>query len=96
MFGDLKSNGVDLESTHLQHVARLSRLTLAAVLLYAWLILVGAKVIKNGLRSWTDRAERRDLSVFQVGLRSIERRLINALAIAFRFEMSPSAKLSGG
>jgi len=27
MFGDLKSNGFDLESTHLQHVARLSRLT---------------------------------------------------------------------
>ncbi len=89
MFGDLKSNGFDLESTHLQHVARLSRLTLVVVLLYTWLMLVGTKVIKNGLRHWVDRAERRDLSVFQIGLRSIERRLTNASRFAFRFEMGP-------
>jgi hypothetical protein len=96
MFGDLKSHGFDLESTHLQHVARLSRLTLAVVLLYTWLMGIGSKVIKNGLRPWIDRAERRDLSVFQIGLRSIERRLTNALPIAFHFEMSHIAKLSGG
>jgi hypothetical protein len=95
MFGDLKSNGFDLESTHLQHVARLSRLTLAVVLLYTWLMTVGTKVIKNGLRYWIDRAERRDLSVFQIGLRTIERRLTNALSFAFRFEMSQIEKLSG-
>lgn len=96
MFGDLKSNGFDLESTHLQHVARLSRLTLVVVLLYTWLMVVGSKVIKNGLRPWVDRAERRDLSVFQVGLRTIERRLSNALSFTFQFEMSPIEKLSGG
>ncbi len=96
MFGDLKGNGFDLESTHVQHGARLSRLTLAVVLLYTWLMMVGTKIIKNGLRPWIDRAERRDLSVFQIGLRSIERRLTNALSFAFHFEMSHTAKLSGG
>jgi hypothetical protein len=35
MFGDMKGNGFDLESTHLRHFLRLSRLTLAVALLYA-------------------------------------------------------------
>jgi hypothetical protein len=95
MFGDLKRHGFDLARTHLQHVARLSRLTLAVVLLYTWLMTVGVKVIKNGLRRWIDRAERRDLSVFQIGLRTIERRLTNAMSLAFRFEMCQIEKLSG-
>lgn len=34
MFGDFKKNGFDLESTHLRHYARLSRLTLAVAWLY--------------------------------------------------------------
>ncbi len=84
MFGDLKSNGFDLESTHLQHIARLSRLTLAVALLYAWSVEIGAKIIKNGLRGWVDRADRRDLSIFQIGFRSIDRRLTNTLPIAFQ------------
>ena len=96
MFGDLKSNGFDLESTHLQQAARLSRLTLAVVLLYTWLMVIGTKIIKNGLRTWVDRAERRDLSLFQIGLRSIERRLTNAWSMAFHFELSHYPKLSGG
>jgi hypothetical protein len=86
MFGDLKRNGFDLESTHLQHIARLSRLTLAVALLYTWLVEVGVKIIKNGLRHWVDRADRRDLSIFQIGFRSIDRRLTNALS--FKFECS--------
>lgn len=87
MFGDLKRNGFDLESTHLQHIARLSRLTLAVALLYTWLVEVGAKIIKNGLRHWVDRADRRDLSIFQIGFRSIDRRLTNTLPIKFRCSM---------
>jgi hypothetical protein len=61
MFGDLKGHGFDLESTHLHTTARLSRLTLAVALLYTWLVDIGGKIIKNGLRTWVDRAERRDL-----------------------------------
>jgi hypothetical protein len=83
MFGDLKSKGFDLESTHLQTCARLSRLTLAVVLLYSWLMDIGRKIIKNGRRSWVDRAERRDLSIFQIGFRTVDRRLTNGSPINF-------------
>ena len=96
MFGDMKGNGFDLESTHLRHFLRLSRLTLAVALLYVWLISTGAKVIKDGKRRMVDRAERRDLSVFQIGLRSVERRLTNALPISIRLVPVYGCKLSGG
>jgi hypothetical protein len=77
MFGDLKGHGFDLESTMLRHFLRLSRLTLAVVLLYVWLLSVGTRTIHAGLRPLEDRRERRDLRIFQIGLRFIERRLIN-------------------
>lgn len=84
MFGDLKGNGFDLESTHLRHFLRLSRLTLAVALLYVWLISIGRKTIKDGNRDLVDRADRRDLSIFQIGLRTVERNLTNALPILIR------------
>ena len=79
MFGNFKKHGFDLESTMLRHFLRLSRLTLAVALLYVWLISVGARTIRDGLRHLVDRTDRRDLSIFQIGLRFLERRLINAL-----------------
>jgi hypothetical protein len=79
MFGDFKKHGFDLESTMLHHFLRLSRLTLAVALLYVWLISVGDHTIRQGLRRLVDRSDRRDLSIFQIGLRIIERRLTNEL-----------------
>jgi Transposase DDE domain len=73
MFGDLKSNGFDLERTKLQHFQRLSRLTLAVVLLYVWLLDLGTRVIKNGNRAWVDRKKRRDYSVFRIGYNTLKR-----------------------
>jgi hypothetical protein len=78
MFGDMKKHGFDLERTMLRHFERLSRLTLAVALLYVWLISVGTRTIRDGLRHMVDRNERRDLSIFQIGLRFIERCVINA------------------
>ena len=77
MFGDLKRNGFDLESTHLRSFLRLSRLTLAVVLLYVWLLAFGAKVIKNGQRCLVDRNERRDYRLFRLGCNRVERSLPN-------------------
>jgi hypothetical protein len=85
MFGDMKKHGFDLESTMLRHTDRLSRLTLAVSLLYAWLISTGTRTIQNGLRHLVDRKERRDLSLFQIGLRFIERQLVNALSFKIVF-----------
>jgi hypothetical protein len=84
MFGDLKGHGFDLESTHLRHFLRLSRLTLAVALLYVWLISTGSKAIKNGQRHLVDRAKRRDLSIFQIGFRLAKRRLTNALSVSIQ------------
>jgi hypothetical protein len=82
MFGDLKKHGFDLESTMLRDFMRLSRLTLAVAFLYVWLISVGCRTIHSGLRHLVDRNDRRDLSIFQIGLRYIQRRLINAFSIS--------------
>jgi len=79
MFGDLKKHGFDLESTMLRHFERLSRLTLAVALLYLWSVTVGVRAIHRGLRELVDRKDRRDLSIFQIGFRLIERCLTNAL-----------------
>jgi hypothetical protein len=80
MFGDLKKHGFDLERTMLRHFERLSRLTLAVALLYVWLISIGTRTVRDGLRDLVDRTDRRDLSIFQIGLRFIERCVINALS----------------
>ena len=96
LFGDLKGHGFDLESTHLHHISRLSRLTLVVVLLYVWLVSTGTTVIKAGKRFWVDRSDRRDLSIFQIGLRWIERRLTNRQSITIRLCPTGKYKLSGG
>lgn len=85
LFGDLKGHGFDLEASHLRHFERLSRLTLAVVLVYDWLVSTGARAVKHGLRHYVDRKDRRDLSIFQIGLRWIERCLKNARPITMSF-----------
>ena len=87
MFGDMKGHGFDLEATHLRNFLRLSRLTLAVVLLYVWLLSFGARTIKQGLRRLVDRNDRRDYSLFRIGWHMADRRLINdqSLQISFRF-----------
>ena len=85
MFGDMKKHGFDLESTHLRHFMRLSRLTLAVALLYVWFVSEGSRAIHAGLRHLVDRKDRRDLCVFQIGLRLIDRCLVNSLLFNVRF-----------
>jgi hypothetical protein len=81
LHGDLKDHGFDLESTMLHDFDRLSRLTMAVAFLYVWLISIGGRIIHDGLRHLVDRNDRRDLSIFQIGLRFTQRRLTNALPI---------------
>jgi hypothetical protein len=96
MFGDLKRQGFDLESTHLRHFARLSRWSLAAALLYVCLISTGAAAIKNGQRHLVDRKDRRALSIFRTGLRFVERRLTRQLSISIFLCPVYARKRSGG
>lgn len=84
MFGDFKKHGFDLESTHLSHFLRLSRLTLAVALLYVWLVALGSQVIKNGKRHLVDRKNRRDLSIFRIGCDTVDRCITNSLPCPIR------------
>lgn len=85
MFGDLKDNGFDLESTHLRSVFKLHRLTFVVVLLFLELVASGSKIIKNGLRKLVDRSDRRDLSIFRIGLYMRERYLANSKTFVLDF-----------
>jgi len=85
LFGDLKDNGFDLESTHLRSVFKLHRLTYAVVLLFLELLASGSKIIKNGLRRLVDRSDRRDLSIFRIGLYMRERHLANSKSFSLDF-----------
>jgi hypothetical protein len=85
MFGDFKKHGFDLETTMLRHAPRLSRLTLAVAFLYAWLLSVGSRTIRTGHRHLVDRKDRRDLSIFQIGLRFIDRKLLHLLPFSIPF-----------
>ena len=98
MFGDLKKNGFNLESSHLHDFLRLSRLTLAVALLHTWLMITGAKLIDTPECHLVDRSDRRDLSIFQIGLRSIERWLTNSIDVWVTLFLPdpPEPKLSGG
>jgi len=68
----------------LRHFERLSRLTLAVAILYVWLVSVGTRIIRSGLRHLVDRTDRRDLCIFQIGLRYIDWCLINAFSYNIR------------
>ncbi len=81
MFGDMKGHGFDLEATMLRSFLRLSRLTLAVAFLYLWAIATGTRTIRRGQRHLVDRNDRRDLSIFQIGLRINERKMTNAQPI---------------
>lgn len=78
MFGDMKRHGFDLESTLLKHADRLSRPTLAVALLSVWLVSTGTRTIQDELRYPVDRRDRRDFSIFQIGLCFMDRQWVNS------------------
>ena len=89
MFGDLKSNGCDIERTHLLDADKLALLTFFVILLYLLFLFKGVRVIKAGWRDWVDHPSRRDLSVFQIGFRYVQRLATNHLPIHLSFAFPP-------
>ena len=96
MFADFKGHGFDLESTRLRRFGRLSRLTLAVAMLYVWLVVYGAEVVKRGKRGLVDRSDRRDHSLFRLGLNMLERCLAQGIRPFIRLLPGSLPKLSGG
>jgi hypothetical protein len=75
MFKDYKNDGwgFGLELTGLQHQDRLARLLLALALVYVWLLLWGAHAVATGQNRLVDNLRRPMLSLFQTGLRLVNR-----------------------
>jgi hypothetical protein len=96
MFADFKGQGFDLESTRLRRFAKLSRLTLAVAMLYVWLVVYGAEVVKRGQRKLVDRSDRRDHSLFRLGLNMLDRCLAQGIKPFVCLLPSSLPKLSGG
>jgi hypothetical protein len=67
-FSDQKSRAFHIHKSHLADPARLSRLLIAACLAYIWMITQGLRVIAEGKLSLIDRTDRRDKSLFRLGL----------------------------
>jgi len=92
-FRDDKSGGFDMAHTRLQHPERLERLLLAVALATLWCHELGEQVIAQGenARREIDPGCKRELSLFQLGLRWLKRCLANAMHLlpAFTACLSP-------
>ena len=67
-FSDQKSTGFHIHKGHLVDPVRLSRLLIAACLACIWMIPQGLRVIAENKLSLVDRTDRRDKSLFRLGL----------------------------
>jgi hypothetical protein len=67
-FSDQKSRGFHIHKSHLADPARLSRLLIAACLASIWMVVQGLRVLAEGKLALIDRGDRRDKSLFRLGL----------------------------
>jgi hypothetical protein len=88
-FSDQKSRGFHIHKSHLADPTRLSRLLIAACLAYIWMIMQGLRVIAEGKLSLIDRTDRRDKSLFRLGLDWIKYALKNSIDLQPAFHFLP-------
>jgi hypothetical protein len=93
-FSDQKSRGFHIHKSHLADPARLSRLLIAACLAYIWMIVQGLRVLAEGRLALIDRGDRRDKSLFRLGLDWLKYALKNSIdfqpIFLFRLPERPS------
>jgi hypothetical protein len=87
-FSDQKSRGFHLHKSHISDPQRLSRLLIAACLAYIWIIYLGSLCEKDGWQKIIHRKDRCDLSLFQLGLRTLEYFLNEDFSIPVVFYIS--------
>jgi len=80
-FRDDQSGGFDMEHTRLQHPDRLERLLLALAIATLWCHELGEQVLTEGecARREIDPGPQRELSLFQLGLRWLQRCLATSI-----------------
>lgn len=76
LFSDQKRRGFGLERSHVSDPARVSALLIAVSLAYVWLVMLGAQAVTEGWYRRFLRADRVDLSLFQVGRRALAWRMM--------------------
>ena len=85
-FSDQKSRGFNLHKSHQADTTRLKRLLIPACLAYIWMIFLGEMVEQDtAVMKQIHRADRCDLSLFQLGLRYLEYLLNYDLRIPIDF-----------
>ena len=92
LFGNCKSRGFQLARTHMTTPEHLDRLILGLAIATCLTLGLGTHLIVINQADQVDRADRRDLSLFQLGWRWLYRLLalnrLHALKIVFRWDFS--------
>ena len=88
-FSDHKSRGFHIHKSHLADPVRLARLLIAAGLAYIWIIYLGVTALQTGQADLIDRNDRRDLSLFQIGLRWLTHLLKWRKPLPIAFKVPP-------
>lgn len=88
-FRDDKSGSFDLEATKLRDPERLNHLLLAIAVATLWIYEIGEQVIRQGERAEIDPGYKRQLSVFQIGRRKLQRAFDCGQTLLFNLRLRP-------
>jgi hypothetical protein len=88
-FSDQKSRGFHIQKSHISNPDKLARLLMAVCLAYIWIVYLGNLCMNIGVHKLIHRANRCDLSLFQLGLRYLKHILNEGLKIPVDFCLSP-------
>lgn len=88
-FRDDKSGSFDLEATKLRNPERLNHLLLAIAVAVLWIYEIGEQVIRKGERAEIDPGYKRQLSVFQIGRRKLQRAFNCGKTLLFNLRLRP-------
>lgn len=93
-FRDEKSGSFDIEASQLRHADRLHRLLLAVAVAVLWIYELAEEVVRTDTRREVDPAHQRQLSLFQLGWRRLQRILrcgfpLPPFTLALRFFSLP-------
>jgi hypothetical protein len=86
-FSDQKSRGFNLHKSHISNPSRLARLLIAACLAYIWIVYLGVIAKRDDWVKVIHRADRCDLSLFQLGLLLLDHFLNENLPIPVEFQI---------
>jgi hypothetical protein len=88
-FRDDKSGSFDLEATKLRDPERLNHLLLAIAVAVLWICEIGEQVLRQGERNEIDPGYKRQLSVFQIGRRKLQRAFNCGKTLLFNLRLRP-------